>query len=338
MRENISLLLLMGGKGKRFSDSTPKQFQYLSGKKLYLHTLDFFYNLKIFKKIILPCCKEYISEVKKETKHYEDLFIIEGGSTRQTSTYNSLKFLKKDKIEYVMIHDIVRPFVSEKIILENIENVKKYKAVDTCISSYDTLVEKDSLDFIKNIPDRKKILRGQTPQTFNFELIYNAHKKAIKNRFFDSTDDCQLVINDTKIRIIEGDELNIKITTKLDLYLAEQILRLKHDKISTGNNSLKNKIYAVIGANGGIGTQIVNELKNEGSAVLEISRNSFYKTDITNYQNVKKTFEDIFLKYGKIDGIINAAGILIVKPFLSFNNDEIDSIIKTNRLIPRYVI
>ena len=74
MTQSISLILLMGGKGRRFSSTVPKQFQYLSGKKIYLHTIEIFYKLNIFEKIILPCPKDYIEMVKEETKEYKNIY------------------------------------------------------------------------------------------------------------------------------------------------------------------------------------------------------------------------------------------------------------------------
>lgn len=325
----FSLILLLSGEGTRFGSEKPKQFHNLSGKRIYLHTLDAFYNLNIFDEIILVCLKNWLDVVKKETSNYKNIKLISGGKTRQKSSYLGLMACKNP--DFVLFHDAVRPFVTKKTILDNLDAVIKYKAVDTCIKSTDTLVQVNSDNKIEKIPNRKTLLRGQTPQTFEYDLILEAHKKAIKTKNFTATDDCGLVINKTKIHVVFGDENNIKITTKPDLFLAEQLFRVQNAHLNTNTKiSLSNKVYAVVGAKGGIGKEIVNLLKKEKAKVLEISRSSEYKTDLKDFENIKQTFQKIYKKYGKISGLINAAGIFLVKPFKKLTKQEIENLITVN--------
>ncbi len=327
----FSLILLLSGSGKRFGSDKPKQFHNLSGKKIYLHALDTFYDLKIFDEIILVCLNEWIEIVNKETSNYSNVKIISGGATRQQSSY--LGLMACNNPNFVLFHDAVRPFVSKKIILENLDAVIKYKAVDTCIKSTDTLVEINKDNNIEKIPDRSSLLRGQTPQTFEYSLILQAHKNAFENKNLNATDDCQLVIDKTKIHVVFGDENNIKITTKLDLFLAEQLLRMQNINLnSTSKIDLSNKVYAVVGASGGIGKEIVKFLKKEKAIVLEISRTSEYKTDLKNFKSIEKTFQKIYEKFGRISGLINAAGLFLVKPLKDMSKKEIDDLIKVNLL------
>ncbi|EKE20793.1 MAG: hypothetical protein ACD_7C00482G0002, partial [uncultured bacterium] len=310
----FSLILLLSGEGNRFQGDKPKQFYNLSGKRIYLHALDAFYDLNVFDEIILVCIKDWMDIVKKETSFYKNIKIAEGGSTRQKSAYFGLKVCSKP--DFVLFHDAVRPFVTKKTILENLDAVIIHKAVDTCIKSTDTLVEINKDNFIEKVPNRSNYLRGQTPQTFEYSLIYEAHKKAFENNNFNATDDCQLVIDETKIFVVTGSENNIKITNKLDLFVAEQLLRMQNiNLISNQKKDLFNKVFAVVGATGGIGREIVNSLKHENAIVLELSRNAEYKIDLTNYESIKTAFEKIYNQYGEISGLINAAGLLLVKPF-----------------------
>lgn len=332
----ISLLLLLSGKGNRFKSDVPKQFHNLLGKKIYLHTLDTFYELKIFDETILVTSKEWLDQVKNETCHYKNIKIIQGGKFRQQSAYLGLKAIKQ--ADFVMFHDAVRPFITKKIILDNLDAVIKYKAVNTCIKSTDTLVQIDKNNKINKIPDRTTLMRGQTPQSFEYKLILNAHKKAIKNNIFNATDDCTLVLDQTLIHVVNGDETNIKITTPSDMMLAEKILKSrnqskkrKKENISS-KKSLKNKIYAIVGASGGIGKEIVKLLKKEKAKVIEISRTSKYIADMEDFSTIKKVFEKIYKKYGKIDGLINSAGHFLVKPFEKLSKEEIEKLIKVNLL------
>lgn len=327
----VSLLLLLGGKGSRFKSDIPKQFHTLAGKKIYLHTLDTFYNLNIFDEIIIVSHGDWIKIVKKEISHYKNIKIIQGGKERQQSAYLGIKAIIN--ADYVMFHDAVRPFVTKKIIIDNLDAAIKYKAVNTCIKSTDTLVEIDDQNKILKIPDRSKLYRGQTPQSFEYNLILNAHREALKKGITNATDDCQLVMDKTKVHIVDGDVNNIKITNKSDLELVDFLFGLKKSEIfSNSKKSLKRKIYAIVGATGGIGKEIVKLLKKEKAIVLEISRSSTYKTDIEDVNGIKKTFKKIFKKYGSIDGIINTAGFFLVKPFKKVTNVEIEKLIKVNLL------
>ncbi|NGX27881.1 MAG: 2-C-methyl-D-erythritol 4-phosphate cytidylyltransferase 2 [Candidatus Anoxychlamydiales bacterium] len=327
----VSLLLLLGGKGSRFKSDTPKQFHMLAGKKIYLHTLDTFYNLNIFDELIIVTHRDWIKTVEKETCIYKNIKVIQGGKERQESSYLGLKAIKTT--DFVMFHDAVRPFVTKKIILDNLDTVIKYRAVNTCIKSTDTLVEIDDQNKISKVVDRSKLYRGQTPQTFEYNLILDAHVEALKNGITNATDDCQLVMKKTKVHIVEGSSNNIKITTKSDLLLADFLFGLKKDQISIKTKkSLQNKIFAVVGATGGIGKEVVKLLKKEKAIVLEISRSSTYKTDIEDVNSIQKTFDKIYKEYGNIDGLINAAGFFLVKPFKKVSNEEIEKLIKVNLL------
>ncbi len=219
--QKISILLLMGGTGSRFDKSLPKQFHLINNKKIYLHTLDVFYNLNIFSEIILICHKDWIEEVKKETSEYKNIKVVEGGETRQQSSY--LGLLACNSPDYVLIHDSVRPFVSKEIIKSNIESVIKYDAVNTCIDSADTIVCIDEKNRIASIPNRNLYRRGQTPQSFKYDLILKAHKKAKENNIENSTDDCSLVIDHHNVHVVTGSEKNIKITHEIDLLLAKNL-------------------------------------------------------------------------------------------------------------------
>jgi len=325
----FSLILLLSGEGTRFDKDKPKQFHNLSGKKIYLHSLDTFYNLNIFDEIILVCLKNWLEIVKTETSSYKNIKIIQGGKTRQESSY--LGLLECSKPKFVLFHDAVRPFVSKKIILENMDAVINYKAVNTCIKSTDTLVEINKDNKIEKIPNRSYILRGQTPQTFEYFLILKAHKNAFKNKNLNATDACQLVVDKTKIHVVYGDENNLKITTQLDLFIAEHLYRIQNINLKTvANTELSNKVFAVVGATGGIGKEIVNLLKKEKAHVLEISRTSKYKINIKDFESIKKNFQKIYKKYGKISGLINAAGLFLVKSFKNITKQEIDDLIKIN--------
>ena len=148
-----------------------------------------------------------------------------GGGTRRESSYCGLLACDRT-IEYVVIHDAVRPFVSEDIIHANMEAVQKYLAVDTCIPTADTIVESHG-SHISSIPNRNFLLRGQTPQSFSFPLIKRAHEEVELNS--DPVCDCYLTLQmGVKPYVVLGEEKNMKITTETDWMLAEVYCEASH--------------------------------------------------------------------------------------------------------------
>lgn len=202
----ISAILLLGGEGLRmeqpFLDKKyPKQFLPLGEKKVYEWTLQTFEKSNLFSEIILVSPERHF--LKNSTL---------GGKTRQESSFNGLKALQADT-DFVLIHDAVRPFVSTDILKKHIEALKTHSAVNTCIPTYDTinLVENET---VLSIPKRSQCMRGQTPQSFSYQLIKEAHEKTSQT---NAPDDCSLILElGYPVHVVLGSEENFKITTKQD--------------------------------------------------------------------------------------------------------------------------
>lgn len=171
-------ILLMAGNGSRFGSALPKQFHHLGGKKIYRHTLDAFLRSELFDEIILVCPSTMQDEIRQEIP--DGIRIIAGGASRQESSY--LGLLACPDAHIVCIHDAVRPFVTKEILKENLSKAEAYGAVDTCIASADTLVYAPQSKEITCIPIRDHYLRGQTPQTFQYPLILQAHRHALEKK------------------------------------------------------------------------------------------------------------------------------------------------------------
>ncbi len=313
-----SAILLMGGSGSRFGTELPKQFHRLSGKKIYLHTLDKFLE---FSEIILVCHEKYVAEVQEDIKNYPShIKVIAGGDTRQASSYLGLLACQKGT-EYVVIHDAVRPFVSKRIIQQNFEGAILHQAVDTCIPSSDTIVHSKTGTVIDEIPNRSEYLRGQTPQSFHYPLILRAHQTTTMT---NSSDDCSLVSH--PIHIVQGDEHNIKITTGLDLFIAEQLFRLSHTHLTESKSSIRGKKIIITGGTGGIGKAIVSLLEQEGATPIVVSRNTLLSADLTSYAAAVSIFQQI----GVVDGLINCVGQFKLKEIEDLTPLEIEEQISVN--------
>lgn len=225
--KRIGAILLMGGVGKRFGSDIPKQFLPLGNRPVFSHTLETVLASGFFDEILLVCHSDWMTKVKEGK-------VVEGGDTRQESSYRGLKAFSQ-KPDIVLIHDAVRPFVTVEILQKNIAKAIEHGAVDTCIPSADTLVYAPGCKIIADIPKRADYLRGQTPQTFRYELILEAHEKARLDGIENASDDCSLVLRLGKeIHVVLGEEKNMKITSELDLLIAEQLLLSQEKFVNFG--------------------------------------------------------------------------------------------------------
>ena len=216
--KTVGAVLLLGGEGRRFGGAIPKQFCLLGGKKIYRYALDIFLDLGFFDEILLVVHPDWTDLAHPGTR------VVIGGKTRQESSFRGVMALKKG-MDLALIHDAVRPFVTERIVKENVAAAIKWGAANTCVPSTDTLVYAPEGGKITSIPKRAEYLRGQTPQTFRMDWILKAHEKALEDRIENASDDCQLVLRLGKsIHAVAGEETNLKITSKFDLFTAEQLL------------------------------------------------------------------------------------------------------------------
>ncbi len=317
----VGAILLMGGEGRRFGSDLPKQFHRLAGKEIFVHTLEQFLQCPWIDEIVLACHADWIERVQKEVNGR--IRVIKGGKTRQESSFLALQRLKG--VDVVLIHDAVRPFVSTAILEDNVRGALRWGAVDTCIPSADTLVFAPGKEKIANIPLREELLRGQTPQTFRFEVVWQAHERAVQEGVVNASDDCRLVLALGKeVGVVMGDEHNIKITTELDLFLAEQLFRIKRKRALEGKGSVKGKKYAVIGGFGGIGAAVCSLLEELGAEAVALSRRS--GLDLTRPDSIAESLKRV----GPIDGLINCAGFLVVKPLALHAPQEIEDLLRVN--------
>jgi 2-C-methyl-D-erythritol 4-phosphate cytidylyltransferase len=230
---NIALILAAGSGTRMGNTEKPKQFLLLYGKPLMIHTIEAFENHNNIDAIVVCTNKEYIDQVKVWCKQY-DLCkvkaVVAGGETRQQSVFNGLNEVKgliKSEDDVVLIHDAARPLISYKIIDDNIEGCEKFGAVDTVVKASDTIVQSADSTTITNIPNRNELYQGQTPQSFKFSLIYNAHLKAMNGEIKNVTDDAKLVIESGHpVHLVNGSAQNFKITTFDDLMLLKALLKV----------------------------------------------------------------------------------------------------------------
>ena len=218
-------IILASGTGSRSGLNIPKQFFKIKNKTLLEYSIEAFqFNEKI-DAIIVVSNPDFIDLTKELSIKYSKVInILPGGETRQKSSEIGVNSIQEEV--NVLIHDAVRPFVSQNIINECVEALKKYNAINVAIESSDTILEIDENNFIKSIPQRNILRRVQTPQCFKLNIIKEAHKLANCDKDFQPTDDCGLVLKYklAPIYVVKGNESNIKVTYPSDLEIAEKIL------------------------------------------------------------------------------------------------------------------
>ena len=225
-------VIAAGGKGRRMGTDAPKQLLKLDGITILERTLKPFKDCNDIEGIIITAPEEIFEYIKntilKNSTSSKKIIVVEGGTERQSSVWNGLCAVPKD-VDIVVIHDAVRPFITRELISECVQSALKHGAV-TVMRPLKETIKTVSNGIVTNTPDRSSLRVTQTPQAFRTELILNAHTHG-RNEGFIGTDDCMLVERlGHPVHIIEGDDLNIKITTKVDLKIASALLYFFENK------------------------------------------------------------------------------------------------------------
>lgn len=232
--KNVYGVVLAGGKGTRMGNvEKPKQFMEVGGKPIIIHTIEKFVVCQEFDKVLVLSPKQWINHTQDLIKKYipcsDNIIVLEGGTTRNETIMNAVKYIDEqgclDEETIIVTHDSVRPFVTHRILEENVKYAKKYGACDTVIPATDTIVESTNNEFITDIPDRSKMYQGQTPQTFKALMLRELYNSLTEDEKTVLTDACKiLVLKGEKIHLVDGEVFNIKITYPYDLRVAESLL------------------------------------------------------------------------------------------------------------------
>lgn len=232
--------ILAGGKGTRMGNvPMPKQFLLLNDKPIIVHTVEKFILNSRFENIIIATPKEWINHTKDILKNYQinlpNVKVIEGGIDRNETIMSIINFIdEKNSLmeeDILVTHDAVRPFLTHRIIEENIDHGLAHSAVDTVINAVDTIVESEDNEFISDIPRREFMFQGQTPQTFNIKKLNELYNKLTAEEKTILTDACKIFsIKGEAVKLVQGEVFNIKVTTPYDLNVANAIIKESLDK------------------------------------------------------------------------------------------------------------
>lgn len=210
----------------------PKQFLSLKSKPIIIHTVEKFILNHRFDKILIASPKEWMNHTKNIIRKYigddERLVVIEGGKDRNESIMSAVRYIENqyglNDDDVIVTHDSVRPFLTHRIIEENIDAVLTYDAVDTVIGATDTIIQSEDGEMISNIPVRKTMFQGQTPQSFNIKTLIKHYQSLSEEQKSILTDACKIcILHGEKVKLVMGEVFNIKITTPYDLKIANAL-------------------------------------------------------------------------------------------------------------------
>lgn len=237
MNPTTYAVILAGGQGTRIkSSSIPKQFIQLGSSTILHHTIDKFLCCANIDHVVVALHPIWLSHGQDIlcAELYKNILLCEGGETRQESLYKALLFIRShfpdSENSIIVSHDAVRPFVTLRIIEDNIKYAQKFDAVDTVISATDTIVKSQDGKIISSIPNRKEIYLGQTPQSFRLKKFIETYEKLDKDYLLEITDAARILVeNDCTVGLVNGEVFNIKITNEFDIHLAHFLLGQTYD-------------------------------------------------------------------------------------------------------------
>ena len=228
-------ILLAGGSGQRFGADRPKQFVRIGERTVLEHSLAAFEQSPHIDAILIVSHPQHLDEVRKLlplSQHPKLLAVVAGGAERQDSTLNALRALTQitdSPLEQIriLIHDAVRPAVSQNIIERVCTALHTHQAANLVVPVTDTLLEVNDNGTTAAMPSRARFRRVQTPQGFHAATLQHAYDVALTDPNFQATDDCGVVFRylpEVEIALVEGEQRNIKLTYPEDLHVLHHLL------------------------------------------------------------------------------------------------------------------
>ncbi len=335
-------IILAGGSGTRMGNDIPKQFMKVAGKQVIEHTIDVFENNPLIDEICIVSKADYVNEMERvvvSNQYKKVKKILQGGKERYHSSLAAINAYLDDDTN-LLFHDAVRPLVSQRIINDCIEALKKYNAIDVAVKTTDTIVSVDSDNCIDFIPNRNNLRNGQTPQCFKRGTIRKAYELALADPDFITTDDCGTVrkyLPNEPLYVVEGENSNMKLTYVEDLFLLDKLFQLRTQTgeqkslTAQAQDGLRKKVIVVFGGSYGIGGEIVNIARQYQAHIYSFSR-SQNNVDVASAENIRTALNSVYEKEGHIDVVINTAGVLVKESLTSLSQDCIRNSIDVNLL------
>ena len=232
---NLYYMILAGGIGSRMkSPELPKQYIKVCNEPIIVRTVKNFEDFGAFRGGEVCCPVEWIEYTKALLLEYgissSNVTVIPGGKNRNNSVKNGCRYFN-EKVnirddDIILTHDAVRPFIDSRIIKDNINASSEYGAANTVMPVYDSIIRSSTGDFFTEHLKRSELFRVQTPQSFRLKELSNLIN-SLSEQELESYTDVASIFADRgyRVKLVEGDDSNIKITTPFDLAVAETIVK-----------------------------------------------------------------------------------------------------------------
>lgn len=221
--KTVTAVILVAGNSTRYGQNRNKNFENIQGKPVMLYSLEEFHKNRYIDNIIIGAKEEEIPIIKnilQKEQFTKPIDIIVGGNSRQQTVYHCIQQTEAD---IVVIHDGARPAIKQEYINQCIESMKEFEGATVGVPSKDTIKITDENNVVVQSTQRSNTWIVQTPQCFERKILLDMHEKYKQE---EMTDDCMLLEkNKNKVKILEGDYTNIKITTYEDLEIMKKIIR-----------------------------------------------------------------------------------------------------------------
>ncbi len=228
MVNNLRVVIAAAGKGTRMQSDINKQYMIIDGRPVLSYSLNLFEKMGIVDEIVVVTGeneREYCErEIIRRFKYTKVSAVLSGGKERQDSVWVGLRKLAKNT-DLVAVHDGARPLLSARVVNSLIKEAQAWGAAVPGINSKDTQKMVDRDGFVRQTLDRNGVFAIQTPQVFNYKELIMAYQKAYEEEF-RGTDDASLFERYIgRVKVVEGDYNNLKITTPEDMIIAEALLK-----------------------------------------------------------------------------------------------------------------
>lgn len=228
-------LILAGGIDPRFKMDVPKQFVNVNNRPIIVYTLERFQNHREIDEIIVTCLEgwqEFVRVYARQFNITKLKEIIPGGKDAQESTYHGLQLLKNraEQGDIIVIHDAIRPMVSEKIISDSIDMCRKKGMGVAATYIMDTIMHSGNGKEGYQSINRYEIMKVQTPQAFDFNMIWKIHERAIEEKCIGAWDNSSLITRlGEKVYFSKGSDLNLKINSVEDIEMFKALYQMKDE-------------------------------------------------------------------------------------------------------------
>lgn len=232
---NLYFMILAGGIGSRMqSPELPKQYLKIENVPIIVRTVKNFVDFGSFRAGVICCPVDWIEYTKALLLEYgvptDTVFVVPGGKNRNSSVQNGCRFISSkfnvSDDDVILTHDAVRPFIDSRVIKDNIAAVNEFGAANTVMPVYDSVIRTATGEFLSENLPRKELYRVQTPQSFRLKELENVINSLSDDDLEAYTDVASIFVDrGFRVRLVEGLDSNIKITTPFDLAVAETIIK-----------------------------------------------------------------------------------------------------------------